>query len=50
MENLKKLNLDTKWLEQKLSQGGINSISEVFYAEVQKDGTLYIDSKNDVVH
>jgi uncharacterized membrane protein YcaP (DUF421 family) len=49
-ENLKKLNLDKKWLEEQLKMSGINSISNVFYAEVQKDGTLFIDTKNDVLH
>jgi uncharacterized membrane protein YcaP (DUF421 family) len=45
MSNLEKLNLNTEWLEQQLRLSGINSISDVFYAEVQKDGTLYIDDK-----
>jgi uncharacterized membrane protein YcaP (DUF421 family) len=49
-QNLKKLNLDEDWLNQKLSESGIDNISDVFYAEVQKDGSLYIDNKNDVVH
>lgn len=48
--NLEKLNLDTRWLEQQLQLLGIHSISDIFYAEVQKDGTLYIDNKNDVLH
>jgi uncharacterized membrane protein YcaP (DUF421 family) len=48
--NLEKLNLDTQWLEKQLQLSGIKSISDVFYAEVQKDGTLYIDHKNDVLH
>lgn len=48
--NLEKLNLNTQWLEQQLQLSGINSISNVFYAEVQKDGTLYIDNKNDRLH
>jgi uncharacterized membrane protein YcaP (DUF421 family) len=49
-ENLKKLNLDRQWLERQLKLSGVESISEVFYAEIQKDGTLYIDYKNDVLH
>lgn len=48
--NLEKLNLDKQWLENQLQILGIKSISDVFYAEVQKDGTLYIDNKNDVLH
>ncbi len=48
--NLEKLNLNQQWLEQQLQSSGIDSISEVFYAEVQKDGSLYIDNKNDLLH
>lgn len=48
--NLEKLNLNAEWLEQQLRISGFNSISDVFYAEVQKDGKLYIDGKNDVLH
>lgn len=43
--NLKKLNLTTQWVTEQLKVSGINSISEVFYAEVGKDGKLYIDKK-----
>lgn len=50
MSNLEKLNLNTDWLEHQIRLSGINSISEVFYAEVQKDGKLYIDNKNDMVN
>jgi uncharacterized membrane protein YcaP (DUF421 family) len=49
-ENLEKLNLDKLWLEKELKISGINSITDVFYAEVKSDGTLYIDTKNDVLH
>jgi uncharacterized membrane protein YcaP (DUF421 family) len=48
MENLKKINLDERWLIDNLKNEGVNSVSEVFYAEVQKDGTLYIDKRNDI--
>jgi len=50
MSNLEKLGLNTEWLEQQLRLSGIELISDVFYAEVQKDGKLYIDSKNDMSH
>ncbi|WP_338472359.1 DUF421 domain-containing protein [Niallia sp. XMNu-256] len=49
-ENLEKLNLNRQWLENQLKDHGINSITDVFYAEIQKDGTLYIDPKNDALH
>lgn len=46
-DNLEKLNLNTAWLNQQLMQAGIKTISDVLYAEVQPDHTLYIDSKKD---
>nr|WP_106783142.1 DUF421 domain-containing protein [Lysinibacillus timonensis] len=45
--NLARLNLDQNWLEQQLLNAGINSPSQVFFAEVQPDGSLYIDNKDD---
>ena len=49
-ENLEKLNLDQQWLERQLKLSGIYSVDDIFYAEIQKDGTLYIDHKNDILH
>jgi uncharacterized membrane protein YcaP (DUF421 family) len=45
LENLSKLNLEKNWLNDQLHHAGIQNISEVFYAEVQPDGSLYIDKK-----
>ncbi|KAB8138140.1 DUF421 domain-containing protein [Gracilibacillus oryzae] len=51
LNNLKRLNLDDNWLNQQLENNGINNINEVFYAEVQQDGSLFIDQKDDkMVH
>lgn len=50
LKNLAELNLDMQWLEKQLHQEGIHSVSDIFYAEVQKDGTLFIDKQNDTVH
>ncbi|MGE7308137.1 DUF421 domain-containing protein [Priestia megaterium] len=47
-DNLSKLNLDRKWLYEKLQELDVKSISEVFYGEVQKNGELFIDTKNDI--
>ncbi|KKB41694.1 hypothetical protein QY96_01931 [Bacillus thermotolerans] len=44
-DNLNKLKLDMQWLEQQLKKAGVNSVSDVFYAEVQQDGTLFVDTK-----
>lgn len=49
-ENLSKLKLSQDWLEQQLHSYGIHSVSDVFFAEVQKDGSLYIDQYEDTVH
>lgn len=40
--NLKELALDSKLIGQQLSKFGVNSVKDVFYAEVQEDGSLYI--------
>ncbi|WP_158735990.1 DUF421 domain-containing protein [Alteribacillus sp. YIM 98480] len=48
--NLEKLKIDKQWLEEQLQSYDIHSVSEVFYAELQKDGTLYIDKKDDPLH
>lgn len=45
--NVEKLNLSEEWVHHQLHQAGLNSLSEVFYAEIQKDGTLYVDQVND---
>ncbi|MCX7921965.1 MAG: DUF421 domain-containing protein [Clostridia bacterium] len=44
-KNLKELNLDKNWLDTQLSQAGVNSIKEVFFAELQSDGSLYVSKK-----
>ncbi|CQR46803.1 hypothetical protein BN1058_01078 [Paraliobacillus sp. PM-2] len=46
-QNLSKLNLNEEWLHQQLKVQGIKSISDVFYAEIQKDGSIYIDKRID---
>ncbi|WIL37113.1 DUF421 domain-containing protein [Bacillus stercoris] len=46
-DNLKKLHLNRQWLMDRLKEAGIQNPKEVFYAEVQTDGTLYIDQKED---
>ncbi|WP_164669289.1 DUF421 domain-containing protein [Virgibacillus doumboii] len=51
LKNLSKLELDMNWLEDQVEKAGEKDFSQIFYAEVQSDGTLYIDSKDDqVVH
>lgn len=38
------------WLKNELKRAGIHSVDEVFFAEVQQDGTLYADKKERMVH
>lgn len=40
--NLKELNLTEDWLKKQLKQQNINSIQNVFYAEIQSDGNLFV--------
>jgi uncharacterized membrane protein YcaP (DUF421 family) len=48
--NLEKLKLDHTWLHQQLQQLGVHSVSDVLYAEVQQDGSLYINQQHDYLH
>lgn len=41
--NLKEFNLDETWLNNQLKQQNISSINNVFYAEIQSDGSLFIE-------
>jgi uncharacterized membrane protein YcaP (DUF421 family) len=43
--NLEMAGLDQQWLENQLQAAHISSAADVFIAEVQQDGTLYIDRK-----
>ena len=40
--NLKEFDLDETWLMKQLRKQNIKNISDVFYAELQENGTLYI--------
>jgi len=45
--NLKQNNLDEQWLYQQLEQMGIGSLDQVVFAQLQTDGKLYVDLRND---
>ncbi len=47
--NLKALNLNVTWLEQELSKEGVTP-DQVFYAEIQEDGSLFLDEYHDSIH
>jgi uncharacterized membrane protein YcaP (DUF421 family) len=46
-ENLKQINLDEKWLEQQLKAQGVEDISQVDYAVLRSNGSLYVNLKKD---
>jgi len=46
-QNLIQNNLSFDWLYQELKRRNIDKISDVFYAALNTDGTLYIDMKKD---
>jgi uncharacterized membrane protein YcaP (DUF421 family) len=50
LRNLNKMNKDQNWLNEQLQQAGVQSVDDVFFAEVQTDGKLYIDKRDDVLH
>lgn len=50
VQNLNKMKKDRTWLDEQLQQAGVQSLDDVFYAEVQPDGNLYIDKRNDILH
>lgn len=49
-KNLKKLKINEDWVHEQLRKQDIESLSAVFYAEVQQDGSLFVDLKKDMVH
>lgn len=44
-KNLKELNLNENWLNSQLKKKNISSVKYIFYAEIQSDGTLFIEKK-----
>jgi uncharacterized membrane protein YcaP (DUF421 family) len=43
--NLAETGQTREWLDQQLKQAGVNSVSQVLYAELQSDGSLYVSKK-----
>ncbi|GIN85206.1 DUF421 domain-containing protein [Heyndrickxia sporothermodurans] len=44
-KNLTELNINENWLLNELKMKGFPNLKEIFYAELQTDGSLYIDKK-----
>src|SRR5699024_1512341 len=45
-DNLRELELDEAWLEKKLRRKDVEDIAEVFYAQIQPDGSIDVHKKN----
>lgn len=46
-ENLMDLHLTEEWLRAKLARRGAPDLSDVFYAELEPDGVLFVDRRSD---
>lgn len=46
-DNMNYVKLDHKWLEKQLEKAGVTQIEDIFLAELQTNGELYIDLKGD---
>lgn len=47
--NLKQVNRNRTWLDMELKKQGIKDVSEVFFAELETSGKLYIDKYDDKI-
>jgi len=45
-KNLEELDLSEEWVMKKLKKHGVNSVSDVFYAQLQTNGSLYISLRD----
>lgn len=46
-KNLVELDLTEEWVMKKLRKKGIDSVEKVFYAQIQSDGSLFVDLKKE---
>lgn len=44
--NLEELDLTEEWVMKKLRKKNIHDVKDVFYAQIQSDGSLFIDERN----
>lgn len=47
LENMKELGLTEEWVEKELKKKGIGHVDQVFYAEIQQNGSLHVDLKKE---
>ena len=45
--NLPGLNINEEWIMKQLKKHGVNSAQQVFYAEIDTDGSVYMDLRDD---
>lgn len=46
-KTLKELELSEEWVMKKLRKKGIDTVEQVFFAQIQSDGSLFIDERQD---
>ena len=46
-KNLPDQGLSEEWVIKQLKKQGVNSVQQVFYAEIESDGTVYMDLRED---
>ncbi|MFX3674604.1 MAG: DUF421 domain-containing protein [Paenisporosarcina sp.] len=44
------LNITEEWVNKQLKKHGVNSVEQVFYAEIDSDGSVYMDLRDDNLH
>lgn len=45
-KNLKEINLTKEWVLEEINKAGYHSFADIFFAELQSDGTLYLEGKS----
>jgi len=46
-KHLPGLNITEEWVNKQLKKNGVNSVDQVFYAEIDSDGSVYMDLRDD---
>lgn len=46
-KHLPGLKITEEWVNKQLKKNGVNSVEQVFYAEIDSDGSVYMDLKDD---
>ncbi len=46
-KSLPGLKITEEWIDKQLKKNGVNSVEQVFYAEIDSDGSVYMDLRDD---